>query len=67
MLKHYLRIALRNLIKGKGYSLLNIAGLGIGMGVCIIILLWAQHQFTYDRFHENIDELYWVPVWYQLV
>jgi len=66
MLKHHLKMAIRNLIRGKGYSLLNVAGLGIGMGVCIIILLWARYQFTYDRFHENIDQLYWVPVWYQL-
>jgi putative ABC transport system permease protein len=66
MLKHHLKMAIRNLIRAKGYSLLNIAGLGIGMGVCVIILLWARYQFTYDRFHENIDQLYWVPVWYQL-
>ncbi len=66
MLKHHIKIAIRNLIRGRGYSFLNIAGLGIGMGVCIIILMWARYQFTYDRFHENIDRLYLVPVWYQL-
>jgi putative ABC transport system permease protein len=66
MLKHHIKIAIRNMIRGRGYSFLNIAGLGIGMGVFIIILLWARYQFTYDRFHENIDQLYWVPVWYQL-
>jgi putative ABC transport system permease protein len=66
MLKHHIKIAIRNLIRGRGYSFLNIAGLGIGMGVFIIILLWARYQFTYDRFHENIDQLYLVPVWYQL-
>ena len=66
MLRHHLKIAIRNLIRDKGYSWINIAGLAIGMGVCIIILLWARYQFTYDRFHENIDQLYWVPVWYRL-
>jgi putative ABC transport system permease protein len=66
VLKHHLKFAIRNLIRDKGYSLINIAGLAIGMAVCILILLWARYQFTYNKFHENIDELYWVATWYQL-
>ena len=66
MLKNYLKVALRNIIHHKGYSSINIIGLAIGMAICIIILLWAKYQFSYNTFHENIDNLYWVGTYYQL-
>lgn len=58
MLKSYLKIALRNIRKHKGYSLINIAGLSIGMACCILILLWVQHEISYNRFHRNADNIY---------
>ena len=60
MLKNYLKIAVRNILRHKGYSFINIAGLAVGMAVCILIFLWVQFQFSYDKFHENLDEVYWV-------
>ncbi|MFC1492697.1 ABC transporter permease, partial [candidate division KSB1 bacterium] len=58
MFKNYLKIAFRNLIKQKGFSFINIAGLAVGMACCIFILLWVQDELSYDRFHENADVLF---------
>ncbi len=58
MLKNYLKIALRNLKKHKAYSFINIAGLAVGMTCCILILLWVQDEWSYDRYHENADRIY---------
>ncbi len=62
MLKNYLIVALRNLRKHKGYSLINITGLSVGLAACILILLYVQDERSYDRFHENADRLYRVAV-----
>lgn len=58
MLKNYLKIAFRSIRKHKGYSLINIIGLSLGMAICILILLWVQHELSYDRFHKNRDHIY---------
>jgi len=58
MLTNYIKIALRNLRKHRGYSLINITGLAIGMACCILILLWVQDEINFDRFHENADDIY---------
>jgi putative ABC transport system permease protein len=58
MLKNYLKIAFRNIVRHKLYSTINISGLAVGMACCILILLWVQHELSYDRFHENIENLY---------
>jgi ABC-type antimicrobial peptide transport system permease subunit len=58
MFKNYIKIALRNIKRQKGYSFINIAGLAIGMACCILILLWVRHEVSYNRFHENADDIY---------
>ncbi len=58
MFNNYLKMAFRNIQKYKGYSIINIAGLTLGMTCCIFILLWVQHELSYDRFHEHADGLY---------
>ena len=58
MFKNYLKIALRNFLIHKGYTFINIAGLAIGIACCILIMLWVQDELSYDRFHENADDLY---------
>ena len=57
MIKNYIKIALRNLTRHKGYSLINITGLAIGMACCILILLWVQDELSFDRFHKNADNI----------
>ncbi|HMH32021.1 MAG TPA: ABC transporter permease [Puia sp.] len=57
MLKLYLRIAWRNLVKNKLYSLINIGGLTIGIASCIMIGLYVSNELSYDRFNKNADRL----------
>jgi putative ABC transport system permease protein len=61
MLKNYFKIAFRNLIKQKGYSFINIAGLATGMAVAILIGLWIWDELSYDKYHQNYDRL--AQVW----
>lgn len=60
MLKNYFIIAIRNLWKNKGFSVINITGLAIGMAATILILLWIQDEVSYDQFHKNKDRIYQV-------
>ncbi len=57
MLKNYLKIALRNLRKHRGYTVINVAGLGVGLASCVLILLFVQDERSYDRFHANADRI----------
>ncbi len=58
MLSNLLKVALRNLYRNKGFSLINISGLAVGMASAILILLWVHHEFSYDSFHANSDRIY---------
>jgi len=58
MFANYLRTAWRNLVKHKLFSLLNIAGLAVGMACCILIFLWVKDELSFDRFHPNHEHLY---------
>jgi putative ABC transport system permease protein len=58
MIKNYLKIAIRNLIRQKLYSLINITGLSIGIACFILISLWVFDELSFDRFHENKDRIY---------
>ncbi|MGA2624186.1 MAG: ABC transporter permease [Bacteroidota bacterium] len=58
MFRNYLKIALRNILRHKGYSFINIAGLAVGMACCIFLLLWVQDELSFDRFHAKADSLY---------
>ncbi|MDP3150641.1 MAG: ABC transporter permease [Ignavibacteria bacterium] len=62
MFKNYLTITLRNIKKHKGYSFINIAGLAIGVAVCLLILLFVQDELSYDRFHENSNRIFRVAI-----
>jgi putative ABC transport system permease protein len=58
MFKNYLKITWRNLLKNKGFTSINIAGLAVGMASAALILLWVQNEVSYDQFHQNKDRLY---------
>ena len=58
MFKNCFKIAFRNLVKNKSYAFISIFGLAIGMAVCILLILYVQHELSYDRFHINADTLY---------
>lgn len=57
MLKNYLKIALRNLLKNKRISAINIAGLAIGIATCLIILLFVQHEWSFDRYNDKAERM----------
>ena len=58
MLRNYIKIALRNMNRHKGYSFINIFGLAIGMACCILILMYVTDELSYDKFHEKSDQIY---------
>jgi putative ABC transport system permease protein len=53
MLQHYLKISWRNILRNKGYSIINIAGLASGLACCILIFLYAKDDISFDQFHEK--------------
>ncbi|MEX0647318.1 MAG: ABC transporter permease [Balneolaceae bacterium] len=58
MLKNYFKIAFRNIRKQKLYSVINIFGLAIGITCSILIYLFIQDEYSYDKFHKNADNIY---------
>ena len=58
MFKNYLKIALRNIKKQKGFSLITVSGLGVGMACFILIYMYVSHEFSYDRYHDGADRIY---------
>lgn len=61
MIRNLFKVAYRILLRNKGFSVINISGLAIGMSAAILILLWIQDELSYDGFHENKDRIY--EVW----
>ncbi len=58
MFKNYLKIAWRNILNNKVFSILNIVGLAIGLLCSLLIYLWISDELAVDNYHENIDRLY---------
>ncbi|HUB60312.1 MAG TPA: ABC transporter permease [Puia sp.] len=58
MIKNYLRVAFRNLWRHKGFSLLNILGLTIGMSACFLVFLYVKFELSYDNFHSKGARIY---------
>ena len=58
MLKNYLTTALRNLRRHKGYAFINVTGLAVGLACCLLILLFVQHELSYDQYHADGDRLF---------
>ncbi len=58
MIKNYFIITWRTLLKSKTFSLINIAGLSIGLACAMLILLYVKDEVSYDRFHKNVNNIY---------
>ncbi len=58
MLVNYIKIALRNLARNKVYSLINILGLSLGIGCCLLLSLYIQDELSYDQHHKRLNDLY---------
>src|SRR6187551_1065949 len=57
MIKNFFTIALRNLLKHKGYSIIKIAGLALGLATSVMIYLYVLEDMSYDRFHKNYTHI----------
>ena len=62
MLKNYLTIAFRTMRKHKGYAILNVSGLALGIACCLLILGYVQDELAYDRFYAQADQVYRVAI-----
>jgi putative ABC transport system permease protein len=58
MFKNYLLVAFRNLGRNKIYSFINIAGLSLGLACAMLIILYVKDEVSYDRFHNNVNNIY---------
>ncbi|HEX6848461.1 MAG TPA: FtsX-like permease family protein [Chitinophagaceae bacterium] len=57
MIRNYIKIAWRNLIRSKGYTVINIGGLAVGMTVAILIGLWIHDELSFNKYHQNYDRI----------
>jgi putative ABC transport system permease protein len=60
MLSNYFKVAIRNILKYKFFSAINILGMTVGITACLLIILYVSDELSYDRFHKNADRLYQV-------
>lgn len=58
MIREYFKIGYRVILRSKVYSFVNLFGLGAGMACTLLIYLWVTDELSFDRFHQNVDELY---------
>jgi predicted permease len=58
MIKNYLKIAWRNLLRHKAYSAINIAGLTVGIAASLLIFIVVNYELSYDKFQKNYDRIY---------
>ena len=62
MIKEHLTLMWRKAIRNIGFTLINIFGLSVGIAVFILIILWVQNEFSYDRYNKNIDNIYRIEI-----
>ncbi len=62
MYKNYLKIAIRNLLKQKSFTFINVSGLAMGIACFMLILLYVKFEISYDRFFEKADQIYRVAI-----
>lgn len=58
MLSNYIKVAIRNLLRQKGFSFINIFGLALGITCTALIGMWVNDELSYDRFHKDFDRMY---------
>ncbi|MEC7752586.1 MAG: ABC transporter permease [Bacteroidota bacterium] len=58
MIRNYLKVALRNILRQKFFAVINISGLAIGISCCLLILAYVSEEFSYDNFHPEKENIY---------
>ncbi len=66
MFKNYLKVAVRNVLRHKGFSAINMIGLAIGIACSILIFLWIQDELSYDSFHQDADRIFMAGIEYKM-
>ena len=66
MIKNYFKIAWRNLFRNKTFSFINIVGLAFGLTCCLLLVLYLNHELSYDKFHGNADKIVRVIMEYKI-
>ncbi len=67
MIKNYILTALRNIVRFKLHSVINIGGLALGISIFTLILIYVMSELNYDKYHENYDKIYQVSVFDELI
>ncbi len=58
MIKNFFKIAIRNISRHKGFTLINVTGLAVGLAASLLILLWVQDEFSFEKFNSNAKSIY---------
>ena len=58
MVKNYLKVALRSLLKNRIFSLINITGLALGIAASLLIMQYVSYELSYDNFNQNANRIY---------
>lgn len=61
MLRNHIKVAIRNILRNKVYSFINIVGLATEIAACIFIVLWATDELSFNKFNKNLDRIFLVP------
>ena len=61
MFRNYVKTTFRNIQSQKGYSLITITGLSIGLACCIMLFMYISHELSYDNYHKDVDRIYRIP------
>lgn len=58
MLSNYLKVALRGMLKHRGFTVINVTGLALGLACFVMMMLYVQNELSYDKFHHNSDQIF---------
>jgi hypothetical protein len=58
MIKNIFRIIYRNISRQKGFTIINVSGLAVGMAASLLILMWVMDELSYEGFNEHADQIY---------
>jgi len=58
MIKNFIKVAVRNLVKNKFYTSINIIGLAVGLATCLLILLYVLDELSFDKYNKNAERIF---------
>jgi putative ABC transport system permease protein len=58
MLRNYVKVAWRNILRYRGHSLINITGLAVSLMFCILAVIFVRHEYSFDKFHDNAERIH---------